>query len=259
LPDLTLKRTFKISKHIKSKFVIIPSTIGTGSEASTSAVLKTAVGDKMFFIGDSLLADWVILDPSVIEFLPAELKLSTMCDALAHSVESYVSTIQHPIAEDFSVWALNKINLYWKKGLDSRPEREVLFQLQLAALYAGYAQNHMLVGAAHVMSHIYEKHGLSHGLANAHFLPATIKVNRKNPDVHHSYNKLALAAGMVDGVDGLLQLSEKMRNGCKKSIKPISFGMQEYMSAKTDPSGVCNPIEIGDEYLDNINSEAFNE
>ena len=163
------KYIFNINNLYKSKTVAIPTTIGAGAEVSEASVLKNSSGVKKFIISQSFISDYVILDPNLLLSLPYEVKLSTMCDAASHAIESFVSKISNPFAEEYCIIALRLISDYWRRCLDDNTELEVLRKLQFAALYAGMVQNRMLVGASHALSHVHSKFNLSHGVANGIF------------------------------------------------------------------------------------------
>ena len=245
-------KVVRIPTLTKTRTVIIPTTIGSGSETSSATVIGDQDGSKMFFICDCLIADTVILDPSTIIGLPKRIKLHTMCDALSHSIESYISKISNPIAEDYSIWALSKISKHWESCLKEEENLTIILEMQLASLYAGFAQNNMLVGAAHALAHAYSKYGLSHGEANAIFLKDTIMINSEDPQIRLRYEKLTASANISGGLSGLQNLTSRMRDKYPLSIPKSGLIEQDYALALNDPGGRANPRDLSVDLLKKI-------
>jgi len=258
-PDLSIERLgrpFSVPPCRKSTFVAVPTTIGTGSETSSSAILKNSEGRKVFIVSHEFIADYAFLDPSLVTSLPRRVRLTTIADALAHAVEGYVSIIRQPQAMDYAARAVALIARYWKAAIKNDFCAEAALQLQLAALYAGYAQNHCLVGASHALSHAVAQAGFEHGLANAWYLPAVIETNAEYPDVAGAYGRLAEAAGLPLGLRSLLELARAVRDNITPEAWPTPLSDTALAEAIRDPGGRGNPIPLTVELFRMIEARA---
>src|SRR5204862_1803202 len=91
-----------------SPFIAIPTTAGTGSEVGRSSVIT--IGDRKHVIFHPLLlANLVILDPELTVDLPAKLTAATGADALTHCIESFTSTVFHPLCDGIALEGIRLI------------------------------------------------------------------------------------------------------------------------------------------------------
>ncbi len=79
--------------------IAVPTTAGTGSEATKNAVLSTPGGFKKSFRDDRLIAEWAIVDPDLLATCPPELIAADGLDALTQLLESFVSTRANPLTD----------------------------------------------------------------------------------------------------------------------------------------------------------------
>ena len=95
----------------KAKFVAIPTTAGTGSEASSSAIITSKDNEKIPIITHDFIPDLAILDPILIENTPVKIIIPSILDAFSHSIEGFVSVIQNKIVTNLVM--LLFVTLYW--------------------------------------------------------------------------------------------------------------------------------------------------
>ena len=101
----------------KAKFIAIPTTAGTGSETSSSAILTTEDNKKIPIVTNDFLPDLSILDSTLLTGIPMKVLVPSMLDALAHCLEGYVSKIDNIMANNLaSLCLLNLYNAF--KNLD---------------------------------------------------------------------------------------------------------------------------------------------
>ncbi len=92
----------------KASLVMIPTTAGTGSEATPNSIaLRPALNLKVGVVCEAFMADRVILDPELLLGLPPHITASTGMDALCHALECYVSTKANPISDMFAIEAMS--------------------------------------------------------------------------------------------------------------------------------------------------------
>jgi alcohol dehydrogenase len=236
----------------RAKFVAIPTTIGAGSEVSSAAVLYDPDQDrKVPVVSHDFLPDLVILDPRYVQGLPKKVMAATACDALSHAIEGYVSIIDNPMMDVFAEKAVHEISVHAEAGI-LYGDMEAIERLQWAATMAGWVQNHCLVGAAHALAHQFRE--LSHGEANALFLPAVIEAN--NAHIPGRYDKLASGSGQLNGATGLSELVKRVRDlgDIPTSIeRPTDDRAATILqNALADPAGRGNPVALSSDFLADI-------
>lgn len=197
-PALTFESIQKFNSipplRSKARFVAAPTTVGSGSEASIVSVLSDPKEKrKVPIVSTEFLPDLVILDPEVLQTLSEELVLFTAMDALAHSVESYVSLRQNHVTSRFAAGAARMIFDHLNACLENPHDIRRSEYLQHAAFLAGVAQSNTSVGITHSIAHQVEAHSaIPHGLANALFLVPVILFNAETTD---RYDALARETG----------------------------------------------------------------
>lgn len=173
------KNLFDMNKSGRTQLILIPTTCGSGSEASSAAVIKESNNSKKIpFFAHSLIPDIVILDPALLNTLPPQLTVSTAIDALTHALESFSSKLSNVMSESYSRSAAFDI----RKNLEDifNPAKQILCRerLQVAAFNAGIAQNISSVGASHAIAHSLGAFlNIPHGIANGILLPSILKIN----------------------------------------------------------------------------------
>lgn len=151
------------------KIVAIPTTAGTGSEATHFAVIYYQ-GKKQSVSHESLLPAYVILDGKYLESLPDYQRKATMLDALCHSIESLWSVNSTEESKEYAVRAIELLMQHKLSYL--RNEKEGNLEMMRAANLAGKAINITKTTAAHAMSYkMTSLFGISHGHSAALCLP----------------------------------------------------------------------------------------
>jgi len=160
-------------------FIAIPTTAGTGSEATSAAVIKdTERHLKLSFQSLSLLPDVAILDPRMTLKLPPRLTASTAMDALTHAVESVSCRQANPLSDCYARAAIDLIRENLPVALDHPDDEHARLALANAALMAGVAFSNAMVGVVHAMGHAAGGiAGVAHGDAMALLLPHGMAYN----------------------------------------------------------------------------------
>jgi alcohol dehydrogenase class IV len=247
--------------NFSTRFIVIPTTIGSGAEISSASVLyNQEQKTKDFFISHSFIPEIIILDPRFILEAPDEILFSTMVDAISHIVEGYVSLLENPIVDIYAEKALQLISENWEV-FKTKKTFESAQNLQFAAVMAGLVQNHCIVGAAHGLAHQLSYYGFSHSSAISIVLKAVIDKNASNLDVKHKYEKLALASGITNGVEGLCQLIEAISNAAniqkdREHFKSLFNNIIEndvfFSNAMKDKGAKGNPLPLSDSFYKEI-------
>ena len=188
------ERSFPADLLNKIDFYAIPTTCGTGSEVSSSAIMKDK-GKKRAIVTHDFLPKAFFLDPGFLTALPESIKIETATDAMTHAIEGYVSTINNPVMNVFATNAISLIRANLLPSLEDPADTDALLNLQMAATFAGYVQNHCLVGLCHSISHAIGKFGISHGNLNLNLINHVIEYNSTDDGTRKKYRKLFTASG----------------------------------------------------------------
>jgi alcohol dehydrogenase len=247
--------------NFSTRFIAIPTTIGSGAEISSSSVLyDDEQKTKDFFISHSFIPEIIILDPRFILDAPDDILFSTMLDAVSHIIEGYVSLLDNPVVDIYAEKALQLIAENWEVFKTSRTF-ESAQNLQFASVLAGLVQNHCIVGAAHGLAHQLSSYNFSHSTAISIVLKAVINKNAVNPNVRNKYEKLAEASGITDGVEGLCKLIEhvsdasniqKDKERFKSLLNKILKNDDFFSNAMKDKGAKGNPLPLSESFYKEI-------
>ena len=154
------------------KMAAIPTTAGTGSEATRFTVITdTAKNIKMLLKGDCLIPDVAVIDGKLGVSAPKSVTVSTGLDALTHAVEAYTSRLAQPLTDSVCISAVKRLFTYLPKAYKNGNDLEARNQTAIAALEAGIAINNSSVTIVHGMSRpIGALYHVPHGLSNAMLL-----------------------------------------------------------------------------------------
>ena len=154
--------------------VAIPTTSGTGSEATQFTIITNTEKDiKMLLKGPVLMPDVAIDDPAFTLTAPKSVTAATGLDALCHASEAYTSRKAQPLTDEFALSAIKKIFKYLPVCYNDGSNVEARAQMSLAALEAGVAFNNASVTVIHGMSRpIGALFHVPHGISNAMLLSA---------------------------------------------------------------------------------------
>ena len=180
--------------------IAIPTTAGTGSEATLAAVISDAKSHIKYQVNDPvLIPDYAILDQSLTTGLPPQITSTTGIDALTHAVEAYIGRSNTKSTKRLARKAVRLVfsNIYtaYTHG-DSKIAR---LNMLRASHYAGVAFTRAYVGYVHGIAHaLGGEYNLPHGLAIAIVLPYVLEYYGET--VHVQLSELAEAAGIGKGL-----------------------------------------------------------
>jgi alcohol dehydrogenase len=157
----------------------IPTTAGTGSEASPVAVIKDSERGIKFVILDIPLApNLAILDPESTVTLPAPIAAATGMDALTHAIEGVTSMEWSPHGDAYALQAIRLIRDNLERAVADTSDEEARGNMLVAANLAIAPTGFGATGITHSMSHpCGARYGVPHGVANAINLPPVIEFN----------------------------------------------------------------------------------
>lgn len=181
--------------------VAIPTTAGTGSEVTRSAVITDTVRKFKMTVKDVRMAPALaIVDPETTYSLPIPITASTGMDALVHAIEAFTCRAANPISDVMALAAMEKIFPWLRVVVQEGGNKEARYQMMLGSLLAGVAFSHSDVAAVHCMAEaLGGLYDTPHGVANSMFLPAVTAYNAQADPARHA--RSARACGLP--VEGL--------------------------------------------------------
>ncbi|MFD2179742.1 iron-containing alcohol dehydrogenase [Veronia pacifica] len=177
-------------------FFVIPTTAGTGSEATIAAIVSDPVTHvKTPIIDPKLVPIMAALDPTLVTGLPPMVTAATGMDALTHAVEAYVSRNRAQDSDGYAIAAIKLLSTNLEQAVRSGEDEKVRFNTMFASYLAGMAFTKAGVGYVHAIAHnLGAKYGTPHGIANAIVLPNVL--DEFKHDIQPRLAELADAAGV---------------------------------------------------------------
>jgi len=159
--------------------IMVPTTAGTGSEVTFTAVfIRKKLKKKEGMNSPYLYPELALLDPELTLTLPPHPTAATGVDALCHAIESYTSINASPMSELLSLEAIRLISDNLRTAVHDGTNLEAREAMLLGSLYAGLGLANAGVTAVHSLSYpLGGKYGISHGLANTIMLPRVMAFN----------------------------------------------------------------------------------
>ena len=251
----------------KAKFAAIPSTSGTATEVTAFSVITDyAKGIKYPLADFNITPDVAIVDSELVEALPARQVAYTGMDALTHAIEAYVSTLNCAYTDPLAIeMVFDYLPASFKGNMEARA------QMHNAQCLAGMAFSNALLGIVHSMAHktgaAFSTGHITHGLANAMYLPYVIKYNAKDPVAAKRYAEIARRVGLAGASERALinSLCEKINEfnvilGIPATLKEFGIKEDEFKEkiseiAKNAVGDACtgsNPRAIDPETMERL-------
>jgi len=194
--------------------ILVPTTAGTGSEVTFTAVFTNRAAKTKGGINSRFLYPTVaLLDPELTLSLPPQVTAQTGMDALTHAIEAYTSNKANPLSDMVAEKAIALIGQFLKKAVKNGKDLGAREGMLLGSLLAGMALANAGVGAVHAMAYpLGALFNVTHGLANAVLLPYVLEFNRVNcPE------RFARMESLLSGSEGLVSTNR----GAERCIKKI--------------------------------------
>lgn len=161
--------------------VCVPTTAGTGSEASPNAILiDEQENTKKAVISRWLVPDIAVLDPVLTVSVPPVVTAATGMDALTHCLEAYTNRFAHPLTDTLAVAGVKLIVRALSKAVKDGSDIGARADLLLGSFYGGLCLGPVGTAAVHALAYpLGSRFGIGHGLANAVLLPHVMRFNRE--------------------------------------------------------------------------------
>lgn len=246
-------------------FLAMPTTAGTGSEATQYAVIYYE-GKKQSVTSESFIPDTVLMDPDTLKTLPQYQKKATMMDALCHAIESFWSVNSTEESKEYSRAAIKGVIENMDGYLNNTEEGRV--NMLFAANTAGKAINITQTTAGHAMCYkITSLFGCAHGHAAALCDRVLYPWMNNNTDkcidprgeeyLKKTLNEIGQAMGCVDAQEGagkLVDIFEKLGLEVPTAIEE----QYEELRISVNPARLKNhPIALDVETIDKLYHEVL--
>jgi alcohol dehydrogenase len=157
----------------------IPTTAGTGSEATMVSIITTGETTKAGVVSRTLLADKIILDAGLTLGLPPHVTAATGIDAMVHAIEAYTSKrLKNPLSDMLAREALRLLAGNIVTAVKQGDNLEARGAMLLGAMLAGQAFANAPVAAVHALAYpLGGNYHIPHGLSNSLVLPYVLRFN----------------------------------------------------------------------------------
>lgn len=209
--------------------VAIPTTAGTGSEATQFTIITDTKKDiKMLLKGAVLMPTLAIIDPQFTMTAPPKITAATGLDALCHAVEAYTSRKAQTLSDTFAVSAVKRIFKFLPVAFKDGKNEEARVEMSVAALEAGIAFNNASVTVIHGMSRpIGALFHVAHGLSNAMLMKECLKFAL--PGAYDRFADLGRAIGAAKAEDSDEAAAEKFLKEIENITKVLETPtLEEY-------------------------------
>jgi len=218
-------RGYGKTKYALLPMIGVPTTAGTGSEAQSYALISDAETHAKMACGDPSAAFRVsILDPLLTVSQPRAVTAAAGFDAIAHAVETYVTTLRNPLSELFSREAWTLLESNYERVLREPTDITARAAMMLGAHYAGVAIENSMLGATHACANpLSACYNMTHGVALAMLLPTVVRWN--NEAAGDRYDELLeLAQGDGDARNEAASLARRLEQLAQAGGFPTRLG-----------------------------------
>jgi alcohol dehydrogenase class IV len=164
------------AKGSRLPLALVPTTAGTGSEATPVSIITLGGAEKRGVSSAALIPDWALLDAGLTTGLPRDVTAATGVDAMVHAIEAYTSArLKNPISDMLAREALRLLSANLIHACDHPDDLDARGQMLLGAHLAGVAFANAPVAGVHALAyplggHFHVPHGLSNALMLSHVL-----------------------------------------------------------------------------------------
>lgn len=217
-----MKGQIKVRKAIPPLFAI-PTTAGTGSEATIAAVITDSETHEKYAINDmALIPHYAVLDPVLTEGLPPHITSTTGMDALTHAVEAYIGRSNTKETKELSEEAVKLIFENIFEAYSNGTNLVARENMQKASFLAGSAFTRAYVGYVHAIAHTLGGfYSVPHGLANAVILPYVLEYYGEA--AHKSLAELAELVGIGQQEDTIEEKAKKFIEAIRELNKAMKI------------------------------------
>jgi alcohol dehydrogenase class IV len=205
------------------KLYAVPTTAGTGSEATVAAVISDPETHRKLVVVDFRMVPKIAaLDPALMTGLPPHITATTGIDALTHAVEAFIGNWKTPYTDRMALSAVGLIFGNLRTAYRDGSNLAARDRMALAATHAGIAFTRANVGYVHAIAHQFGgKYHTPHGLANAIMLPRVLHYSM--PAITERLAKLAITANVGTVNESPRELADKFVGAVEQLIADLGI------------------------------------
>lgn len=234
-------------------FIAVPTTAGTGSEATKNAVLSVPGQYKKSFRDDALVAEWAVVDPDLLATCPPELIAADGMDALTQLLESFVSTRANPMTDALARSGLAAASEALLP-LNGKQSPEARAKMAYASLVSGICLAQTGLGAVHgLAAPLGAFFPIPHGVACGTLLAAATRVNlaalrRRDPqsEALAKYDEVRRLFGATDLAAMLASWTEHLALPRLSAWRTTTTDFPRIIADARGSSMKTNPIDLSD-------------
>ena len=217
---------------LKTKFIAVETTSGTGTGVSAAAVIKNKEDFKAGIVSPYIVPDVSIYDPNLVDDMPKKVAIYTGMDALTHAIEAYTSNVDNLISDTLALKAIELIFKNLRKAVNG--DKEAREKVHYGNMLAGIGFTNSRLGLCHSAAHwIGGRYEIEHGKINAILLPYVIKANERYTP---KFENIAQVMGVEDVTLGIVELNREFGIPSK-----FEFGDDlEFLSEKISTDRLMN-------------------
>jgi alcohol dehydrogenase class IV len=201
--------------------ILVPTTAGTGSEATPVSIITLAGGEKRGVSAAALIGRYAVLDPALTIGLPRHVTAATGMDAMVHAIEAFTSLhLKNPISDMLAVQALKLLSVNLLHACDAPGDLHARSAMLLGSHLAGVAFANAPVAGIHALAYpLGGTFHVPHGLSNVLMLPHVLRHNLSaamplyaalgdivNPALS-GQGEQGRAAGLIEALDTMARAS----------------------------------------------------
>jgi alcohol dehydrogenase class IV len=242
-----------LAKGKRLPLALVPTTAGTGSEATPISIVTVGETEKKGVVSDPLIADIACLDPGLTVGLPRHVTAATGIDAMVHAIEAYTSArLKNPISDALAREALRLLAGSLIQVCDAPGDLAARGAMLLGSHLAGIAFANAPVGGVHALAYPLGGHfHVPHGHSNALMLRQVLRHNLAGAG--HLYAELAESIGAAGGAEGFIAALEALMlaTGLPLELKALGIGRDQLPllaaeAMKQQRLLVNNPVPISE-------------
>lgn len=257
-----------------AKFVVVPTTSGTGSEVTDfSVITDTEKEIKYPLVDRALMPDAAILDCELTKSVPPAFTAATGMDALTHAMEAIVSTGATDFSDAMAEKTIKIVRSFLLRCYRNGSDMEARQAMHNGATMAGVAFNNAGLGINHSTAHAIGAHfHIPHGKSCAIMMPYVIRFNAKNENARLNYARIARLIKMDESginqsvtnlVDTIFRFNKEL--GIPVTIQEAGVKLEEFKedldamvnSAYNDTCTKTNPRKCSKEELRQLFIDAY--
>jgi alcohol dehydrogenase class IV len=244
--------------------VLVPTTAGTGSEATPIAILTVGDTEKKGIVATSLYADVALLDAALTIGLPPAVTAATGIDAMVHAIEAYTSRrLKNPISDALAIQALQLLSRNLRIACQNGQNVQARKDMLMGAYLAGVAFANAPVGGVHALAYPLGGHfHVPHGVSNALMLAPVLRYNMRAAADH--YAQLAPHIGAAPTAEAFLAELKSIMTDCavQARLRDVGVGAQHLdllasEAMKQQRLLTNNPCEIDEQTARALYAEAL--